>query len=93
MLPNKKFGDAAVLGYPNMVRLEFIPNSAELYKFKTCMIQEVAIDYAPAGMPSFFAGTTAPTLMEFKISLQEIEYFLREDFIEGSSGSFPGEGT
>lgn len=84
--PNRAWGTAAALGYPDMVRIELVPNSDELYTFKTCLIESVHTDYAPQGFPSFFAGTRAPTMIEFRMSLQEIEYFVREDFDAATAG-------
>lgn len=86
MLPNLKFSGASnVLGYPQMVEVKLYPDDY-LYKMKKCVINGVTIDYAPNGVPQFFAGTKAPTFIEFTVSLQEIEYFLSEDF-GGESGN------
>jgi hypothetical protein len=81
MLPNYKWGAANVLGYPQMVQISLEPNMNEaLYSFKKCMISSVNVNYAPNGVPSFFAGTKYPTLIEFQVNLQELEIFTSQDY-------------
>lgn len=89
------FGDTtALFSYPMICKVSFMAGSPGtisgspecedkteiLYKTKFCMIREVNINYAPNGVPSFFAGTNAPTSMEIGIQLQEIEYFTAESY-------------
>lgn len=80
ILPNTRgdFG-VAVLGYPNMLTVKLHPDD-HLYKMKRCVVTNMTINYAPNGVPSFFKGTKAPTMIEFTVNLKEIEYFLAEDF-------------
>jgi hypothetical protein len=81
MLPNFKWGAANVLGYPHMVQITLEPDMGDvLYKFKKCMISSVNVNYAPNGVPSFFAGTKAPTVIEFQVNLQELEIFTSQDY-------------
>lgn len=86
MLPNLKFGNSSILGYPQMCEIELQPNMEELYKFKKCMVSSVTSNYAPTGAPSFFAGTNAPTVIEFEVALQELEIVTAEDY-GGKSGA------
>jgi hypothetical protein len=86
MLPNLKFGNSSILGYPQMCEIQLQPNMEELYKFKKCMVSNVTVNYAPTGAPSFFAGTNSPTVIEFEVSLQELEIVTSEDY-GGQSGS------
>ena len=85
------FGDTtAVFDYPKMCKVRFFPwasgnasgsnNPNDLYTIKQCMIKNIVVNYAPNGIPSFFAGTDLPTMIEFEVQLQEIEYFTSEDF-------------
>ena len=85
------FGDTtAVFDYPKMCKVRFFPwasgnasgsnNPNDLYTIKQCMIKNIVVNYAPNGIPSFFAGTDLPTMIEFEVQLQEIEYFTAEDF-------------
>lgn len=88
MLPNYKWGAANVLGYPQMVQITLEPDMGDvLYKFKKCMVSSVNVNYAPNGIPSFFAGTKAPTVIEFQVNLQEIEIFTSQDY-GGQNGSY-----
>jgi len=38
------------------------------------------INYAPNGVPSFFAGTSLPTFIQLRLGLQEIEYHTQADY-------------
>jgi hypothetical protein len=87
MLPNYKWGAANVLGYPSMVQITLEPDMKEqLYTFKKCMISSVNVNYAPNGIPSFFAGSKYPTVIEFSVSLQELEIHTSQDY-GGENGS------
>lgn len=90
MLPNYKWGAANVLGYPNMVQITLEPEmSNQLYTFKPCMISAVNVNYAPNGIPSFFAGTKYPTAIEFQVNFQELEIFTSQDY-GGKNGDLAG---
>ena len=87
-LPNYRWGEANVLGYPQMVEISLEPDMSEqLYKFKKCMVSSVNVNYAPNGIPSFFAGTKFPTSIEFQVSLQELEILTSQDY-SGENGNF-----
>jgi hypothetical protein len=73
-----------LLKYPNMVFIQLSPKEDYLYKFKPCVIESMSVNYASAGMPSFFKGSDAPTDVTLSINLLEIEYWLKED-IAGNS--------
>jgi hypothetical protein len=80
MLPNLKFQNALnMLGYPRICELKLYPDEY-LFEMKRCAITNIAVNYAPNGVPTFFKGTKAPTSIEFTVYLKEIEYFLAEDF-------------
>lgn len=85
------FGDTtAVFDYPKMCKVRFFPwasgnpnganNPDDLYTIKQSMIKNIVVNYAPNGIPSFFAGTDLPTMIELEVQLQEIEYFTAEDY-------------
>lgn len=87
MLPNYKWGAANVLGYPNMVQITLEPDMKDtLYTFKKCMISSVNVNYAPNGVPSFFANSRHPTVIEFQINFQELEIFTSQDY-GGTNGN------
>lgn len=91
MLPNYKWGAANILGYPNMVQISLEPKMSEqLYVFKPCMISAVNVNYAPNGIPSFFAGTKYPTAIEFQVNFQELEIFTSQDY-GGKNGDLSGD--
>ena len=85
------FGDTtAVFDYPAMCKVRFFPWASknasganyenDLYAIKQCMIENIVVNYAPNGIPSFFTGTDLPTMIEFEVQLQEIEYFTAQDY-------------
>lgn len=90
MLPNYKWGEANVLGYPEMVQITLEPDMSDvLYKFKKCMISSVNVNYSPNGIPSFFAGTRHPTAIEFQVNFQELEILTSQDY-GGENGDAAG---
>ena len=72
------------LSYPNLVLVTLTPSNY-LYEFKPCAITNISINYAGGGVPSFFQGTNAPTLIDFRVDLHEIEYWLRDNILSSSS--------
>lgn len=72
-----------LLAYPNMAIITLYPNNAYTYLFKPCVIENMTVDFAPNGIPSFYKNTDAPTEVTISLSLLEIEYWLKED-VEGS---------
>lgn len=76
-----------LLKYPNMVIIELKPDDTFLYKFKPCVIENMSVNFASAGTPSFFQRTNAPTDVTITISLMEIEYWLKEN-VEDPGGTY-----
>lgn len=77
--------------YPDVVDIKIIrPNDPEpLIKYKTCFLESLSVNYAPNGVPTFFAGTREPTDIELSMQFKEIEIFARGDF-DGSGSVFQG---
>lgn len=80
-LPNK---GQFLLGYPGIVQPKIEINGTggytELYSMKECVIMGVDVNYAPSGVPAFFAGTGAPVEVELTLSLQEVRIVTRNDY-------------
>lgn len=74
---------AMFLAYPHIVEVRIHPD--DLIPYKQCLVKSININYSPNGIPSFFKGTRAPTSITLSLNVQEIEYFLSEDF-GGTSG-------
>ena len=51
-----------------------------MYEFKTAVIKNVTINFAPDNIPSFFAGTGAPTHVDFKVDFLETTIHTRSDY-------------
>lgn len=89
-LPQFFARSTAIFDYPKMCKVKFYPwarNGGEsgrierdLYVIKQCMISDIDINYAPNGVPSFFAGTSLPTFIQLRLGLQEIEYHTQRDY-------------
>jgi hypothetical protein len=71
-----------MLSFPDVVKIEMEPSN--LFIFKPMMIDNVSVNYAPSGSPSFFRGGDEssdryPTEMELSISLREIDIHTSSD--------------
>jgi len=78
MLPGKQ---EFALTFPDLCDIQLGPSILnEMIKFKTCVVTDMKVNYAPNGVPSFFRGSQTPTEMDFSVTLQETKIFTREDF-------------
>lgn len=69
------------LTYPDLVDVTLHPSSLnEVIKYKRCVITDVKINWAPNGVPSFFARSQVPTECELTLSFQETSIFTADDF-------------
>ncbi len=73
--------DGLIYQFPDVCDITF-GNSGNPYFFKTCFLESMSVNYAPAGQPSFFAETKLPTEVEISFTFKEIEPLTREDFDE-----------
>ena len=84
-LPAYSTTGTAALQYPPMVEIKLMPWGNDLIKFKKCLIKSVSVNYAPAGLPSFFAsqpGDTEkyPTMIQLEIQMLETEIQTAKDY-------------
>jgi hypothetical protein len=64
-----------------MVEIMLVPKQLnELITFKKCLVKSVSVNYAPAGLPSFFKGTQEPTMIQLEIQLLETEIQTAKDY-------------
>lgn len=77
--PGISSGPGVFFSYPEILEIQLFPNEDYLYRFKPCVVDSVSFNYAPNG-PSLYKGTGAPTAVEINISLQEIEYWTKNDY-------------
>lgn len=86
MLPSIQDKSGGILlNYPDILKVQLYPDDY-LYQFKYCAIRDISINFAPSG-PSFFNSTDAPTQVILSLALQEIEYWLFEDFDGSINGA------
>jgi hypothetical protein len=68
-----------------MVEIKLMPWGDDLIKFKKCLIKSVSVNYAPAGLPSFFASqpgdtTKYPTMIQLELQMLETEIQTAKDY-------------
>jgi len=80
MLPVRQQGNLT-LKFPDEVDI-YIAGSDDMYfyHFKRAVIQNFTANYAPDGIPSFFAGTGAPTSVQFSLDILETSIHTRGDY-------------
>lgn len=80
ILPGLLSSSGVLFEYPEMVNIKIYPSESNLYQFKPCIVKSLNVNYAPSGGPSFFKNSlAAPTGIELRMELQEIEYFTKMD--------------
>ena len=83
MLPDSSGAlGGTLLSYPNIVQLSIAKARGDYwnYIFKPGVIKNFTVNYAPAGQPSMFNRTNAPTAVQISMTIQEIEFFLQRDY-------------
>ena len=83
--PSNTALDRVLLRYPNVVDIKFIGlDQSYFFKFKTCMITQVSVDYSQHGN-AFFAGAAGskPVMVNFQLSLIESKIHTADDFDSG----------
>lgn len=77
-------GGNLLFTYPNVFKITFNSTSGGvkpfLYEFKPAVLKSFSVDYAPANVPSFYAGTDEPESFVLNMDFQEIEFWLAGDF-------------
>jgi hypothetical protein len=66
--------------YPDVVKITISPANEFMYKFKTCVVKNFVVNYAPGNSPSFYKQTNAPAAVTISMQLGEIEYWKQEDY-------------
>lgn len=79
-LPAYSTMGTAALQYPPMVEIKIMPWGDQLITFKKCMVKSVNVNYAPAGIPSFFQGTRDPTMIQVEMTFLETEIQTAADY-------------
>lgn len=89
-LPSYSTNGTAALQYPQLVQIDLYPWAGEgeankLIRFKPSLLKDVSVNYAPQGIPSFFAGTKQPTFIQLSLE------FLETEIWTGNSYNRPGK--
>ena len=77
-LPSYSTNGTAALQYPQLVQIDLypwasLPDEEKLIRFKPALLKDITINYAPQGIPSFFAGTKQPTFIQLSLEFLETE--------------------
>lgn len=78
-LPSTSDRDNLLMHYPSVCSVRIMAGADELYPFKNCFIQDIAINHAGGGTPSFFYDSKKPTVINVSIGLTEIELYTKND--------------
>jgi hypothetical protein len=82
-LPAYSTQGTAALQYPPMVELKLMPwneTGEDFIRFKKCLVKSVSVNYAPAGLPSFFRNTKLPTMIQLELNFLETEIQTAADY-------------
>ena len=79
----------SLLTYPNVVQVSARNATGGYFPFffKPAVIENFQVNYSPQGQPSFFGSTDAPTAVEIRMTLHEIEFWLQDDFGTPQNGA------
>lgn len=80
----------SLLTYPNIIQITVSGNQYFPLEFKPAVIEHFDINYTPSGQPSFFDTSFAPTEVEIRLSIMEIEYWLKEAYGKAGSAGVSG---
>jgi len=79
MHPTKK--NEFLLNFPNEVYVKFLAGDKEiLYPIFKSVVTELHVDNSADGVKAFFAGSDEPCVIEFGITLKEVEAATRETY-------------
>lgn len=79
---------SAFFTFPKIFQLSFehISGStmnSQLFTFKKAVLEDMAFNFTPQNVPSFYAGTLAPESVEISMSFCALEYYLAGDYGSG----------
>jgi hypothetical protein len=77
----QKVGDF-LLSYPDMCQPRIYVDKlfeSQLFMMKRCIVQDVRVNYAGGGVPSFFTSG-GPTVVDLSITLKELSIVTRKDY-------------
>jgi hypothetical protein len=63
----------AFFTYPSIAMIQIhTGNNGPLYNFQPCVVQNITVNWAPQGVPSFLVETNGPTMVQIDLTLIEI---------------------
>lgn len=86
MLPGLTGDSKALYTFPDMCDIQFGPTKNKPYKIKTCVMENITVNYTPMGSPAFFK-TGDPVMVEVTMSFKEMSAFTREDMEDDEMAS------
>lgn len=77
--------------YPDHFNIQlYSPSDKYLFKFYSCVLENMEVDYAGSSVPSFFTSTGAPVDIRMNLQFKELNVLTKADFNE--DGTQRGEG-
>lgn len=70
--------NAFQFSFPKIFDIGFNPNPQMLYRFLPAVLENVSVNYAPSGVPSFYRRTEGPDTVELRLSFLELELWLSD---------------
>ena len=89
--PDTKGGALPLFNFPDTCDITFGPALDNLYYINRCFLKNMTVNYAPQGIPSFFAGTNEPVEIEMTLQFGEVAPLVRADIIEQYKSTESGE--
>lgn len=89
-LPSTTAG-GALFTYPDICQIN-ISNNQYMYSFQPAVITNISTNYTPTNVPSFYAGTFAPSTVVMSLSFKEIILNTRDNFDGTTSSATPYSG-
>jgi hypothetical protein len=67
--------------YPDHFNIQlFSPSDKYLFKFYSCVLENMEVDYAGSSVPSFFTSTGAPVDIRMNLQFKELSVLTKADF-------------
>lgn len=66
------------LGFPDKVEIQIFPANPYVDKIRTCVIDNMSVNYAPNGVAFFKGGEGNPVAVELTLSFQETEIIFKD---------------
>jgi hypothetical protein len=74
-------GNSGFFQAPKIFAPHFFTNEFYLYKFKPCVLENMAVNYTSSGAPAFYSSTGTPDTVELRLSFIEVEFWFNGQYV------------